>query len=255
MGGVHGRGSALSKVPIGGGPTVAVNARRTEDRAGRHGGPDDTIVFATTAPATGLQRVSAARGEPAVLTTPDRKRARRWPRSPEFLPGGEAFSLRLRRAAGGVNGAPSRSRDVRTGLTDVLIPAAATRTTCRPGISVYGSTGALHAVAFDLAATPRSSEHLRPCWKTFSQPARGRAQRRVFPPTDSSSTSTAGRRRWASATITFVNGPGRSSLLPGVPQGAGTGTSGLLPIGAGLALATRDNVSIYNLARAALEPA
>jgi hypothetical protein len=32
---------------------------------------DNTIVFATDHPSTGLWRVSAAGGEPAVLTTPD----------------------------------------------------------------------------------------------------------------------------------------------------------------------------------------
>jgi hypothetical protein len=35
---------------------------------------DDTIIFATLTPATGLQRVSAAGGEPTVLTKPDRER-------------------------------------------------------------------------------------------------------------------------------------------------------------------------------------
>jgi hypothetical protein len=53
-------------------------------------GPDGTIIFATTSPATGLQRVSAAEGEPTVLTKPDRERGEGDHLWPEFLPGGEA---------------------------------------------------------------------------------------------------------------------------------------------------------------------
>jgi hypothetical protein len=53
-------------------------------------GPDDTIVFATTEPGTGLQRVPAGGGTPTVLTTPDKARGEIHHAWPEFLPGGRA---------------------------------------------------------------------------------------------------------------------------------------------------------------------
>ena len=62
-------GAMLSKVAINGGPTVPIGPTRGAAR-GTGWVANDTIVFATNNPATGLSRVSAAGGEPEVLTTP-----------------------------------------------------------------------------------------------------------------------------------------------------------------------------------------
>ena len=66
-------GTTIKKVAITGGPPVTVCARQGKPR-GATWSDDGTIIFATDAPATGLQRVSATGGEPTVLTTPDRER-------------------------------------------------------------------------------------------------------------------------------------------------------------------------------------
>src|SRR6185503_15418605 len=63
----------LRKMPIAGGPLVNVTAVGRE-MIGATWGPDDTIVFATTEPGTGLQRVPAGGGTPTVLTTLDKAR-------------------------------------------------------------------------------------------------------------------------------------------------------------------------------------
>ena len=51
---------------------------------------DDTIVFATNDPTSGLLRVAAAGGEPEVLTTPNREQGELDHLWPEVLPGGQA---------------------------------------------------------------------------------------------------------------------------------------------------------------------
>ena len=81
--------SLLKKVAITGGPPVTIARVDGVTPRGATWGPDGTIIFATNAPATGLQRVSAAGGEPTVLTKPDRERGERDHLWPEFLPGGK----------------------------------------------------------------------------------------------------------------------------------------------------------------------
>src|SRR5262249_25940776 len=63
----------LKKVPITGGPAVLVTQLGTSER-GATWAADGTIIFATQAPTTGLQRVSASGGQPEMLTRPDRSR-------------------------------------------------------------------------------------------------------------------------------------------------------------------------------------
>lgn len=80
---------ALKKVSIDGGAAVTICRVNGRPR-GATWGPDDTIVFATDDPATGLARVPAAGGEPQVLTRPDRQQEEDDHLWPEFLPNGRA---------------------------------------------------------------------------------------------------------------------------------------------------------------------
>src|SRR5205085_342908 len=63
-------GTTLRKVAITGGPPITL-ASVNGLALGATWALDDTTIFATTNVATGLQRVSAAGGTPAVLTRPD----------------------------------------------------------------------------------------------------------------------------------------------------------------------------------------
>ena len=61
---------------------------------------DDTIIFGTNDPTSGLLRVAAAGGEPEVLTTPNRDQGELDHMWPEVLPGGQAVLFTIETAAG-----------------------------------------------------------------------------------------------------------------------------------------------------------
>ena len=77
--------------PITGGPAVTI--AQTDVLSGATWAPDDTIIFATTDPATGLRRVSASGGDVDVLTQPAQARGELDHLWPEMLPGGRAVPL------------------------------------------------------------------------------------------------------------------------------------------------------------------
>ena len=79
--------------------------RRSRRTQWCHVGTGWDIIFATNAPATGLQRVPAAGGEPTVLTKPDPERGERDHLWPEFLPGGAAVLFTIVPATGGIDNA------------------------------------------------------------------------------------------------------------------------------------------------------
>ena len=69
-------GNTLKKVAITGGPPITLARIDGTGPRGATWAPDDTIIFATNNPATGLQRVSAAGGTPDGPDAPG-PRARR----------------------------------------------------------------------------------------------------------------------------------------------------------------------------------
>jgi serine/threonine-protein kinase len=123
----------LKKVAITGGPAVLI-AVVDGDPRGSTWGPDDTIVYATSALLTGLQRVPAAGGEPTPLTKPDPQRGEDhfWP---EFLPGaGRCCSQSCRRRQL-ITKTRSLSSICRRGLPKWCFAVGATPHTCRRDIS------------------------------------------------------------------------------------------------------------------------
>jgi hypothetical protein len=113
-------------------------------------GPDETIVYGTNAPTTGLQRISAAGSEPIVLTTPDRNRGEGDHVWPEFLPGGEAVLFTVIARTGGLDKAQIAVLDLRTRTSKVLIRGGSHAHYVPTGHLIYGVMGTLRAVAFDL---------------------------------------------------------------------------------------------------------
>ena len=81
------RDGYLKRVLITGGPPVVICRVRGGSR-GASWGPDDTIVFATSDPSSGLLRISARAGEPIVLTRPDPAKDEQDHFFPSVLPGG-----------------------------------------------------------------------------------------------------------------------------------------------------------------------
>jgi len=139
-------GSALRRVPLLGGPPQLVGALDGALR-GASWGENDTIVFATVAPRTGLFEVAADGGEPEPLTTPaDGEGDHLWP---EILPGGRAVLFTIV-PGGSVAEAVIAVLDLDTRAYRVVIRGGSHAKYVETGHVVYGASGTLRAVAFDL---------------------------------------------------------------------------------------------------------
>jgi serine/threonine-protein kinase len=143
--------AVLTKVAITGGAPIPI-ARLNVGARGATWAPDDTIVFATSDPMTGLQRVSAAGGTPEVLTRPDHAQGEIGHFWPEILPGGHAvlFTITSQSQTGGIETAQVAVRDLRTGAQKVLLRGGSHGHYVASGHLVYVAGGTLRAIAFDL---------------------------------------------------------------------------------------------------------
>ena len=134
----------LKKVPVGGGPptTLCDAANR-----GASWGPDNTILFTTSA-TSGISRVSAAGGTPEPLTTlQPSERSHRWP---SFLPGGKAVLFSIQPNGAGFDDALIAVRSLQTGEQRVVAQGGASPIYLPTGHLVFGRGGVLLAMPFDL---------------------------------------------------------------------------------------------------------
>jgi serine/threonine-protein kinase len=141
-------GNRLRKVAMTGGPVTTVTQLDAPPR-GAAWGPDDTIVLATTNPATGLLRVSASGGTPQVLTTPDHSAGEVDHLWPALLPNGRGVLFTITAEGGGLDSAEIAALDLRTGNTKVLVRGGTHALYASSGHLVYATNGMLRAVAFD----------------------------------------------------------------------------------------------------------
>ena len=142
--------SALQRVSIRGGPPVPI----TEVDSGSRGaswGANDTIIFATSDPGTGLWRVASGGGsEPELLTTPDPEQGeldRRWP---VILPGGHAVLFTIVPRQRATENAQIAVLSLESGTYEVVLPGGSHARYVPTGHLVYGVRGTLQAVGFDL---------------------------------------------------------------------------------------------------------
>jgi serine/threonine-protein kinase len=253
------RFSLLKKVAIAGGSPVELCAVQGVPR-GATWGEDGTVIFATNASATGLQRVSATGGEPTMLTKPDRERGEGDHVWPEFLPGGEAVLFTITAATTGIENAQIALLDLRTGRTKVLIRGGShaqyvpsglgspKRTERQGGHLVYGVKGTLRAVKFDLGrrevvGTPA------PVLEGVVTTNQGAAD--VAVAANGSLVYVPGRAGGGDRTVVSVDQQGRASPLPGLPLDAYRDVR-VSPDGARLALATETDVWTYDVLRTTL---
>jgi Tol biopolymer transport system component len=240
--------TTLKKVAITGGPTLTV-AQMDGPSRGAAWAPDDTIIFATVSPATGLQRVSAAAGQSTVLTKPDRERGDGDHLWPEFLPGGEAVLFTIYPSTGGSDNAQIAVLDLKTGASKVLVRGGSHAHYVPTGHLVYGVAGTLRAVPFDLERLEPIGTPVPVLEGVWTTPL-GAANFAVA--ANGSLVYVAGLARPAFRnTIASVDRQGRVSPLPGVPPDLYRDVR-VSPDGARLALATRTDVSTYDFARATL---
>jgi serine/threonine-protein kinase len=150
----------LRKVSITGGPPITLCRTGTPLR-GASWGDDDTIVFATSDPATGLLRVAASGGDVKVLTKPDPGRDEADHVFPSFLPGSRAVLFTIFPQVGMMDSAQVAVLDLESGRTKVLIRGGSSAEFVRalgtgpsaasgePGYLMYAVRNSLRAVRFD----------------------------------------------------------------------------------------------------------
>ena len=143
-------GGTLKKVAMTGGPAVTLTTLDSNLR-GATWGPDDTIIYATSSVATGLQRMGAAGGPTTVLTRPDRTKGELDHLWPELLPGGRAVLFTITALTGGLDAAQVAVLDLRTGTRKILARGGNDAHYVPSGHLVYAAAGTLRAIPFDLA--------------------------------------------------------------------------------------------------------
>ena len=141
--------NSLMKVATTGGPPITIASIDNSTPRGATWAPDDTIIFATGNPATGLQRVSAEGGTPEVLTRPDHAQDEGDHIWPEILPGGHAVLFTITSQTGGLDRAQVAVRDLRTGTHKVLLRGGSHARYVASGHLVYVAAGTLRAIPFD----------------------------------------------------------------------------------------------------------
>ena len=142
--------TTLKKVAITGGPSTLLTPIDGVGPRGATWTPDDTIIFATAATATGLQRIPAAGGTPMVLTRPDPNKGEADHLWPEILPGGRAVLFTISPLSGGAKADQVAVLDLQTGKYRVLIRGGGHAQYLASGHLVYVADGTLRAVRFDL---------------------------------------------------------------------------------------------------------
>ena len=141
-------GNTLKKVAITGGPPITVAL--TGAVLGAAWAPDDTIIFATSDPDTGLQRVSANGGVVTELTKPVPASGELDHLWPEMLPGGRSVLLTITATTRGNAAAQVAVLDLVTGAHSVVMRGGSHGHYVNSGHLVFTAEGALRAIPFDL---------------------------------------------------------------------------------------------------------
>jgi serine/threonine protein kinase len=140
-------GAQIKKIAIAGGPAVVLCRIVGATLRGSHWGPNDTVVFGDSDPATGLLSVPASGGEPKVLTTPDAAQGEGDHWFPFMLPNGRGVLFTI--ASERPDAAKIGVLDLRTLQRKVLINGGSDAKYVSSGHLVYVAAGTLRAVRFD----------------------------------------------------------------------------------------------------------
>jgi serine/threonine-protein kinase len=249
-------GGELRKVPIGGGPAVALC--RAAAIFGASWGDDATIVFATERN-SGLWRVAATGGTPEALTTvqPDEYSHR----LPHMLPGSRAVIFTALKGPNRWDDAQLVVRSIETGTQTVLVTGGADGRYVSTGHLVYVRLGTLMAVPFDpvrLAVTGGATGVVDGVMQAANQNSDYLANTLAgqFTVSDSGALVylTGGTVAANERSLAWVDRRGTVHLLPAPPRPYMA--PDLSADGQRVAITTSDNrqVSSYDLARDALSP-
>ena len=147
----------IKKASITGGAAVSLGPLDGAS-LGASWGDDNTVVFATDNPRTGLWRVSADGGQPTVLTTPDATQRESDHAFPSVLPGGRGVLFTVL-GGGQADNAQVAVLDSRTGQRKTLVRGGSqaeyvsgSPDAGQAGFLIYAAAGTLRAVRFDLVS-------------------------------------------------------------------------------------------------------
>ena len=241
--------SNLKRVAVTGGAPVLIRGNNG-DGGPRGGtwGPDGTIVFATDNPATGLQRVSVTGGEHTVLTRPNHDSGEGYHLWPQFLPGGRAVLFTITPVGGQTVNAQIAVLDLQTGTSKVLVRGGSDAHYVATGHLLYTAGGTLQAVPFDLRRLEVVGT-AAPVLEGLATTLTGVANFAVS--TNGTLVYVPGGGGFVGQqAVVSVDRQGRASPLPNLPADAYRDVR-VSPDGARLALATQDDVWIYDLSRPA----
>jgi len=233
---ITGQGPELKKIEVAGGEPLSL-CLIDGPSSGATWGDDDHVIFATSNPSTGLQRVPSAGGKATILTTPDHARGEGDHLWPQYLPGSEAVLFTITPIAGGIDASQVAVLDLRTGTWRVLVSGGSQAQYTKSGHLVYVVGRTLRAVAFDIrrlevigTPTPVLSQlsTLTTGTAEFDLAANGTL---VYVP----AAAGASRER----RLVWVDRQGREELVPGAPARAYVSPR-LSPDGAQVAVEIRD---------------
>ena len=139
-------------------------------------GPDDNIIF-TSAPGTGLWRVSAKGGDPQVVTKLDIENGELTHRWPQILPGAKAMLFTIRTSRNSSFDDTSIAMfSFETGLQRILIEGGTQASYVPTGHLVFARAGTLHAVPFDFKRLQVTGPSIPVLEHVITDPATGAAQ-------------------------------------------------------------------------------
>ena len=145
-------GGKLKKVePTGGAPQIISDSA---DFLGGSWNTENTILFASS---KGLQRVSAAGGDPVLITAPDGPSAK--PQQPLFLPDGRHYLYTSAAAQGSGSAIYAGSLDSKD--TTRLVAAQSNAAYAEPGYLLYHRDGTLYAQPFNAKKLTLTGDAIR----------------------------------------------------------------------------------------------
>jgi eukaryotic-like serine/threonine-protein kinase len=245
-------GAQLKKTAVAGGPSVLLCQIVGASLRGAHWGPNDSVVFADSDPATGLLSVPASGGQPNVLTTPDAAKGEGDHWFPFMLPNGRGVLFTI--ASDKPDAARIAVLDLRTGQRKTLIDGGSDAKYVSSGHLVYVAAGTLRAVRFDLATLDVLSDPVPVVDHVMARPGGAGNFAVSTNGTLIYVASVAGAQIWPSRSLVWVDRQGKEELIPAPPRAYASPR--LSPDGTRIAMEIRDGeptVWIYDLRRKSLQ--
>jgi serine/threonine-protein kinase len=209
-----GGGPILKKVALSGGPIVEV-ARMDGASRGAAWAEDDTIVVATAALSTGLQRFPAGGGPAEILTRPARDKGEADHLWPHLLPGGRSVLFTITSINGGLAASQVAVLDLRSRTWKTIVRGGRQAEYLPTGHLVYVAGESLWSIAFDLAALETRGPARMVVPQVLTLPT-GAAEYDVAP--DGTLVYASGRVLTARRTLSWVERDGREQDLDGAAQ-------------------------------------